>query len=297
MGQELRGELLHCAIMTNPVSGGMAADQKRSALARAAEILKADIHGLDTASAEDFSNCARDLASRCQVLVVAGGDGTLSDIINALDTSKTPIGFLPLGTGNAMRHGLKYKGDLADIARRIRDGKIHQFDLISCDEKRRAFIASVGIEGKIIHLWQQARDRGSSGFKGYFLATLRSYFKEYKRANGMIDLDGKKFEAKNLLSLMIMKQPYFGFGMKVMPKARFEDGQLHIRCINSGLLKTSFGILTAFTLGNVIGQYLTGHELTLKLDRPLVLQCDGNEGWEADSFSFKILPKALKIKC
>jgi hypothetical protein len=27
------------------------------------------------------------------------------------------------------------------------------------------------------------------------------------------------------------------------------------------------------------------------------LQCDGNEGWEADSFYFKILPKALKIKC
>ena len=113
----------------------------------------------------------------------------------------------------------------------------------------------------------------------------------------MIDLDGERFEVKNLLSLMIMKQPYFGFGMKVMPKARFDDGQLHIRCINSGLLKTFFGMLTAFTLGNLIGQYLTGKELTLRLDRPLVLQCDGNEGWEADSFSFKILPKALKMKC
>ena len=56
-------------------------------------------------------------------------------------------------------------------------------------------------------------------------------------------------------------------------------------------------MLAFFTLGNVIGQYLTGHELTLKLDRPLVLQCDGNEGWEADSFYFKILPKTLKIKC
>ena len=285
------------SIITNPVSGGMAADQKRSALAEAAQILKANIHGLDTASAEDFSNCARDLAGRCEILVVAGGDGTLSDIINAVDTSKTPIAFLPLGTGNAMRHGLQYQGDLADIARRIRDGKIHQFDLISCDEKRRAFIASVGIEGTIIRRWQQSRDRGSSGFKAYFLATLSSYFKEYKRANGMIDVDEERFAAKDLLSLIIMKQPYFGFGMKVMPEARFDDGQLHIRCINAGLLKTSLGILTAFTLGNLFGQYLTGKELTLKLDRPLVLQCDGNEGWEADSFYFKILPKALKIKC
>lgn len=288
---------MHYAIITNPVSGGMTVEQKRSALARAAEILKADIHGLDTASAEDFTNCARDLAGRCEVLVVAGGDGTLSDIINSIDTSKTPIGFLPLGTGNAMRHCLKYRGDLADIAMRLRDGSIHQFDLISCDQKRRAFIASVGIEGTIIRLWQHSRARGSAGFKAYFLATLSSYFREYKRANGIIEVDAERFEAKNILSLMIMKQPYFGFGMKVVPRARFDDGQLHIRCVNSGLLKTSFGILTAFTLGNLVGQYLTGKELSLKLDRPLVLQCDGNEGWESDSFSFRILPKALKIKC
>jgi len=288
---------LHYAIITNPVSGGMTVEQKHSALTKAAEILKADIHGLDTASAEDFSNCARDLARRCQVLVVAGGDGTFSDIINSIDTSKTTIGFLPLGTGNAMGHALKYKGDLADIAVRLRDGKIHQFDLISCDDKRRAFIASVGIEGTIIRLWQKSRARGSAGFKAYFLATLSSYFREYKRANGMIDVDAQRLEAKNLLSLMIVKQPYFGFGMKVVPRARFDDGQLHIRLINSGLFKTSFGILTAFTLGNLVGQYLTGRELTVKLDRPLVLQCDGNEGWEAKSFSFKILPKALKIKC
>ena len=288
---------MNYAIITNPVSGGMTVDQKLSALAEAAEILKADIYGLDTGSAQDFSNCARDLASRCEVLVVAGGDGTLSDIINSVDTSETPIAFLPLGTGNAMRHSLKYKGSLPAITRRIRDGKIHQFDLIKCDEKKRAFIASVGIEGTIVRLWQQFRERGSSGFKAYFQATWRSYFREYKRANGIMVVDAERLEARNLLSLMVMKQPYFGFGMKVVPEARFDDGQLHIRCINSGLLKTSFGILTAFTLGNVTGQYLTAAELTVKLDRPLVLQCDGNEGWEADFFSFKILPKALKIKC
>jgi diacylglycerol kinase (ATP) len=113
-------------------------DQKRSALAKAAEILNADIQGLDAASAEDFTNCARDLADRDKVLVVAGGDGTFSDIINSVDTRKTVIAFLPLGTGNALRHALRYKGNLVDIARRISEGKIHQFDLINCDEKRRA---------------------------------------------------------------------------------------------------------------------------------------------------------------
>ena len=69
------------AIITNPVSGKMTAEQKRAALAQAAEILDTEIHGLDTTTAEEFGQCARELATRCDVLVAAGGDGTFSDII------------------------------------------------------------------------------------------------------------------------------------------------------------------------------------------------------------------------
>ena len=285
------------AIITNPVSGTMTAEQKRTALAQAAEILDTDIHGLDTTTAEEFGQCARELASRCDVLVAAGGDGTFSDIINAIDTVQTPVGFLPLGTGNALRHALQYKGELADIAVRIRNSEIREYDLINCDQKRRAFTSSVGIEGTITRLRQHYRARGGTGFKPYVRAVLNSYLKDYERANAKITVDNETFEARNILSLMVVKQPYYGFGMKVVPRARFDDRQLHILCVNSGFIKTVIGGTAAFIIGNRIGEYCTGRQLLLKLDRPLVLQIDGDEGWAADSFSFTILPKALRIKC
>jgi len=235
------------AIITNPVSGKMTADQKRAALAQAAEVLDTEIHGLDTTTAEEFGQCARELSTRCDVLVAAGGDGTFSDIINAIDTAQTPVGFLPLGTGNALRHALQYKGELADVAVRIKNSEIREYDLINCDQERR--------------------------------------------------VDDDTFEVRNLLTLMVVKQPYYGFGMKVVPRARFDDRQLHILCVSSGLIKTVIGGTAAFIIGNRIGEYCTGRQLRVKLDRPLVLQTDGDEGWAADSFSFTILPKALKIKC
>jgi diacylglycerol kinase family enzyme len=275
----------------------MTAEQKCAALAQAAEILDTQIHGLDTTTAEEFGQCARELASRCDVLVTAGGDGTFSDIINAIDTIQTPVGFLPLGTGNALGHALQYKGDLAEIAVRIKNSEIRQYDLINCDQKRRAFTSSVGIEGTIIRLRQHYLARGGTGFKTYFRAVLRSYFKNYQRASATITLDGDTFEVANLLTLMVVKQPYYGFGMKVVPRARFDDRQLHILCVSSGLMKTVLGGTAAFIIGNRTGEYRTGGELSVNLDRPLVLQTDGDEGWAADSFSFTILPKALKIKC
>ena len=285
------------AIIANPASGKMKVDQKRSVLARAAEILDSDINGLDTETPEEFTQCAQELATRCDLLVVAGGDGTLSDIINSIDTAKIPIGFLPLGTGNAMRHALGYKGDLADIAVRIRDSNVNDYDLIDCDGKRRAFMASVGLEGAIVKLWDRYRDHGGTGFKVYLRAVLNAYFKEYERTVARITTDDKVFEVQDLLSLMVVKQPYYGFGMKVVPRARFDDRQLHILCSSAGLLESLMVGVSAFTIGNLLGEYCTGRELSVQLKRPQRLQLDGNAAWAANSFSFKVLPRALRIKC
>ena len=70
---------MHYAIITNPVAGRMGIDRKRFLLAGAAEILNSEIEGLDTHSVDDFRRCAKDLSTKCDVLVAAGGDGTLSD--------------------------------------------------------------------------------------------------------------------------------------------------------------------------------------------------------------------------
>lgn len=284
------------AIITNPASGRMTVDRKRSELAKAAQILDAQIHGLDTGSAWELVQCAQELAARYDILVAAGGDGTFSDIINAIDPAQTPVAYLPLGTGNAMRYALKYKGDLIDIAMRIRDGRIHNYDLINCDDKKRAFTVSVGIEGTVIRLRDRYVAQGAVGLKPYLKAVLRSYLKEYKHTDARITIDGEVFEMKKLLSLMIVKHPYYGYGMNVVPGARFDDGRLHICCLDSGAFKSLIGGITAFTIGNRIGQYYTGSRLTVKLDRPLALQYNGNSGWEADAFTFTVLPKALKIK-
>ena len=285
------------AIITNPVSGKMTADQKHKVLANAARILGAEIYGLNTVTTDDFGQCARELATHCDVLVTAGGDGTFSDIINAIDIANTTIAHLPLGTGNAIRYALRYKGSLDDIAMQIRNGTIHKYDLVNCDKKKYALMASIGIEGTVIHLRNQYLDQGATGFKSYLRAVFNAYFRDYKRATATFTVDGETFNAKNLLSLMVVKQPFYGFGMNVVPKARFDDRKLHVLYINSGFLNCVIGGITAFTIGNRIGKYCTGKNISVQLEHPLILQIDGNYAWAADTFSFTVMPNSLNIKC
>jgi diacylglycerol kinase family enzyme len=284
------------SIITNPASGNLSVPRRRELLAQAARILQAGISGLDTTSKQEFLTCARDLAGKCDVLVVAGGDGSLSDVINAIDTQERPIAYIPLGSGNAMSHALRLRRSIAEVATRIREGRIREFDLILCGERRLAYMVSIGLEGAVIKKRDEYRAQGNSGFKAYLMAFLMAYLKDFKGVKARIAVNGESFEAGSLLSLMIMKQPYYGYGLKVMPGARLDDRKLHVRVLQTGLMSSLLGGVTSLTVGNCVGLYRTGDRVSVVLERPLPMQTDGDVAWEAKEFHFRVLPGALRMK-
>ena len=83
-------------IIANPKSGATSVARKAETLRKASQILGGDtvLAGLDTTSREEFLLCAQDLAEKVDVMIVAGGDGTFSAIINAVGSdavSYTPL--------------------------------------------------------------------------------------------------------------------------------------------------------------------------------------------------------------
>jgi diacylglycerol kinase (ATP) len=284
------------SIITNPASGNLRAPRRQKLLACAQEILQADLHGLDSTSKEEFLACARDLARKCDVLVVAGGDGSLSDVINAIDTRERPIAYIPLGSGNAMGHALCLRGSIAEVATRIREGRIRDFDLIQCDERRSAYMVSIGLEGAVIKKRDEYKARGASGFKAYLMAFLAAYVKDFKGVKARITVNGQVLETGSLLSIMIMKQPFYGYGLKVMPGARLDDRKLHVRVLQTGLMSSFVGGVTSLTVGNRAGHYQTAEQVAVVLEKPLLMQTDGDVAWEAKEFRLKVLAGALRMK-
>lgn len=287
---------MNYAIIANPVSGTMPLCRKKAILGAVGRTLEARVYGLDTRSPGELAQCAQDLSARCEVLVIAGGDGTFSDIINAIDTADTPVAFLPLGTGNALSFALGYRGTPIDVAKRIKSGKIRHHDLVECSGNTRGFMMSVGFEGAVLQRYERYANRGYAGFGGYVAALLDALFRKYRRTTAQITVDGENLTVENLLSLMVVKQPYYGYGMQVVPKALFDDGRLHTLTINAGLFGCTLGAATALAGRNRIGRYISGHRVDIQSTIPLPLQIDGDFMSEADRFTFRVLPKALHIK-
>ena len=106
-------------MIVNPTAGPTNARRKAQTLQAVKAILgDCEIHGLDTQSREEFMQCAADLARQVEVHVVAGGDGSFSDAVNALD-SDTVLSYLPLGSGCALGHALGLPPQLTRAAKRI----------------------------------------------------------------------------------------------------------------------------------------------------------------------------------
>jgi diacylglycerol kinase (ATP) len=292
-----QSENMRYAIITNPASGRLGLRQKRKLLEKAARILDAQVMGLDVKTRQDFAACAGKAASSVDILVVAGGDGTVSDIINAVDTSQTPIAYLPLGSGNALAHALKYPRGISRVARRIKEGRIREYDLLLCDGRKKAFLASVGIEGTVLRNRDHYLAQGVKGFMAYSRAFLEAYFLQHRPFRAEIEVDDKFFRLNNLLSVLVVKHPCYGYGMNLVPRARFDDRALHVFCAEAGLVRTAWTVVSAFTVGNRLGTFLEGRKVVIRLEEPLVLQTDGDPAWEAHRFAFEVLPKALKIKC
>ena len=285
------------AILANPFSGRVPLPRKRKLLARAGEILGCSVYGLDVRELQELTELARNLSTRCDVLVVAGGDGTFSHLINVLNTPQVTLAFLPLGTGNALAYALGYPKRIEAIASGIRNAQIHCCDLLLINGCRRALTASVGLEGTSLNLRERYLAHGTSpGLSGYILGFLRAYLFRYRPILAEIRIDDSPaVQIGRLMSLVVAKHPYYGYGVKVLPEADLEDGCLHVRALPLNFVQNFLGLIAALTVGNRTGLYWKGSRMRVRLQGKLPLQADGTVLEMGNRFTFAVLPGELKL--
>jgi diacylglycerol kinase (ATP) len=284
-------------MVVNPTAGPTNVERKKRTLEAVKKVLgECEVRGLDTRSREEFMQCAVELAREVEVLIVGGGDGTFSDAINALD-SNTVLSFLPFGSGCALQYALDLPPQLTRVAKRIKEGQLRSYDLILCDESRKAFMASIGLEADILQRREALRESGIAGPPAYAMATFGSFFTELERTDMTIGLDEETLVVPNAVTAIVTKIPYYGYKMKVVPNAVFDDGHLHLLAINSGWAEIVGGMANAFLYENKLGVYRKAREIRVTMERERYAQLDGNIYRKGTTFQFRVLPQALRMWC
>ncbi|WP_225744283.1 diacylglycerol kinase family protein [Marinilactibacillus sp. Marseille-P9653] len=171
---------------------------------------------------------ARSLAPKLSthnLLVVVGGDGTLSEVINGLESKNAdcPIGYIPTGSGNdfARSHNIPLTIQ-ASIQYMLQTTKPRQLDIIEIQHKHRRSYAlnsfGVGIDGMVIHSLAESKLKNLIGNAAYFSSILYAYFKQ-RPFNISIDAGKHSLEFSNILLAVCVNHRFFGGGIPIHPKA------------------------------------------------------------------------------
>ena len=171
-------------------------------------------------------------------IVIAGGDGTISNVVGSLLNENVNFGIIPCGSGNGLAHTAKILKQPAKALDIIFNGKASAIDGFFVNDRFACMLAGLGFDAKVAH---EFADHPKRGLMTYAQLTLKNFFSitpfrfELKFEKVKIDTDA--------FFISIANSNQFGNNFTIAPKASLSDGLLDI-VIVTAQNKVSFVLQT-----------------------------------------------------
>jgi len=236
-------------LIVNPVSG----DAEPSLIqlpdivaAMEAEDIRADL--TFTSPSESPTLIAeRAVSEGYDLVVVGGGDGTVSEVAKGLLHASIPLGIIPIGTYNNIARSLNLPTDLAQACSVLARGQIKDIDVgIANDEHYFFEAAGVGLDAALFPLGEEIKGgrwgrmlqvaQLAMGYEPQRLRILldrpvsEASIESTKRrglVRGRLGRSKRELRRQALL-VAIANGPYYGTGFTVAPDAIMDDGLLTV---------------------------------------------------------------------
>lgn len=182
-----------------------------------------------------------------EMVVVGGGDGTVSEVAKGLLYAAIPLGIVPIGTYNNIARSLNLPSNIAEACQVLAQGQVKAIDVGQANEKEYFFeAAGVGLDAALFPLGEDIK----GGQWGRMLQVIQLTL-NYKPTWLRIQFDRPIAEARQFpalkwqflrrrsvsalrelhlsaLLVVVANGPYYGTGFTVVPNAVIDDGLLTI---------------------------------------------------------------------
>ena len=171
----------------------------------------------------DASRLARDADPAFDVIVAAGGDGTVNEVANGVFAASRPMAVLPLGTGNVLANEIGLPRRPRDLARLIAEGVPQPLWPGRVGDRLFVAMTGIGFDAAVLSaLDQQLKRRiGKLAFAWPILCCVC----RYRRREFVFGIDGAAHRAA---SAIIVKGRLYAGRFVVVPGAQVGDRLLHV---------------------------------------------------------------------
>jgi len=261
------------------------------------------------------------------LVLTLGGDGTVNEVVNgilgaapglpnehpsALPAAELPaLAPLPGGSGNVFTGALGLPRDPVDatgqILRALAEQRERTIGLGAADGRYFTFNSGLGLDAEVVRAVQGLRAHGRPATPSlYVRLALRQFYQQTDRGHPAISVELAAGEALEPVFLVIVSNtaPWTYLGGREVhanPRARFDSGLDVLALRRMSSVTTLYALSQMFTTkgrelhGRNILTFHDQAEVTLRADRPVAFQIDGEYVGEREQVSLTSIPQALRV--
>ncbi|WP_114561435.1 diacylglycerol/lipid kinase family protein [Desertihabitans aurantiacus] len=257
------------------------------------------------------------------MVIAAGGDGTVRAVTQGLIGSDVALGLLPSGTGNLLARNLDLElKDLTQAVSTAFAGEDRSIDVGMARIRRKdgteeelAFVvlAGLGLDAQMIeHTDEELKKK--IGWLAYARA-IANALRGGNRIRMRIGVDAEPQRTRNMHTLLIGNCGNLPGNIVLLPEATLDDGLLDIVALrpdgffgwlqiwakvvveNYVLNRTEVGRRLQGAQKSVRAlRYLTGKKVIVALRHPEPFELDGDSYGEVTAFQIEVVPRSLRVR-
>ena len=241
---------------------------------------------------EDMYKCIEDIDNTYDHILVAGGDGTVDQILNILKKSETeiPMGILPTGTANDFANALKLPFDINENIQSIINSKPKKIDIGKINDKYFINVASAGMFTDVSQRINKDL-KNSIGRVSYYIKGIEDalHLRKFK-----INVFSDEISYIGDMYLMLVFNGKTAGNINLAYKAEVDDGFLDVIIFKAMPIPKSIPVLINVLKGEHLDHYNEDELLYFKTKK-LKIEC--NDGLTTDIDGEKGPDFPLEIEC
>jgi len=220
-------------------------------------------------------------------LIIAGGDGTFNNAVNALmGKANAPIlGYINVGTIGDVGRNFGVGASLRQAIRVLDVGHVEEMDVGECGGRYFAYCCAAGAYSDIAYQTKRHAKRKAGRFAYYLLAIKETFRRQCLIYE--IDANGEKYHGQSPF-LLLLNGRFMG-GFLVNPKSKMNDGKMELFLVKPGLFN---GLLHYLFHTGV--KVIRSDVFNIKIDSDQPWCLDGEKG-SSGSTIVTLHPSSLRV--
>ncbi len=161
------------------------------------------------------------------LVVAAGGDGTVNEVAQGILNSNTALGVIPTGSGNGFARNINIPLRIEDAVEQLYDPVFKRIDAGKVGKNIFLVSCGIGWEAAIASQFENSRIRGFFPYAAFTVSTFIRYRPQETRISA--EPGGWSYKGYPMLFTIANMREY-GVGATIAPDADYNDGLLDI-CI------------------------------------------------------------------